>query len=380
MVRRQEKGSEAVVTTSEMVPPASALAWEPPFSEEPRRRSRWLWVVPAALVALLLGVLALVPIPYYSLSPGLARQVNDLVVVDGAEVYPPDGEVLLTTVSLRHVTAFEALAGWIDGDVEVVHEDVLFPPSIEDPTAFNLALMRSSKETALLLAFDKLGYDVVEHGEGALVIGVVPDLPADGVFEPGDVILRVDGTPVTTSAQAVAALAGRSPGESVRFTVLSLTGNDQTREETVVLAEREGGGAVVGVNLQTYLPRFDFPFEVDIDSGAIGGPSAGLAFTLAVLDALTPGELTGGHTVAATGTIDIDGAVGPVGGVGQKTVAVKDAGATLFLVPSSEVPVARSKAGNGLRVVGVDTLDDALRALADVGGNVAELGPPPAAA
>lgn len=378
-MRRREKGSEAVVTTSEMVPPASATTWEPPFSEEPRRRSRWLWAIPAALVALLLGVLALVPIPYYSLSPGLARQVNDLVVIDGAQVYPPDGEVLLTTVSLRHVTAFEAVAGWFDGDVEVLHEDVLFPPSIEDPTAFNLALMRSSKETALLVAFQQLGYPVAEHGEGALVIGVMPGLPAEGVFEPGDVILRVDGAAVTTSGQAVAALSGRSPGENVRFTVFSLS-RDDTREEIVQLAEREGGGSVVGVNLQTYLPRFDFPFEVDIDSGTIGGPSAGLAFTLAVLDALTPGELTGGRTVAATGTIDIDGRVGPVGGVGQKTVAVKEAGATVFLVPRSEAPVARAKAGDSLRVVGVETLDDALRALTELGGNAAEIGAAPAAA
>jgi PDZ domain-containing protein len=127
--------------------------------------------------------------------------------------------------------------------------------------------------------------------------------------------------------------------------------------------------AYLGVGLTTKDLRFDFPFEVDVQSERIGGPSAGLAFTLEVIDQLTPGELTGGRNVATTGTIELDGSVGEVGGVAQKTMAVRESGADLFIVPSGELETARRFAGDDLHVVAADTLDEALAALAEVGGN-----------
>jgi PDZ domain-containing protein len=155
-------------------------------------------------------------------------------------------------------------------------------------------------------------------------------------------------------------------------------GGDQAqREVDVKLSARDDGTPLLGITQQTWKQEFHFPFGVDIDSGQIGGPSAGLAFTLAVLDVLTPGELTGGQRIAATGTIDPDGKIGPVGGVAQKTVAVKRSGATLFLVPSEEYGQAKARAGNGLRVEKVDTLDDALKVLSSLhGSNALALGSP----
>jgi PDZ domain-containing protein len=140
----------------------------------------------------------------------------------------------------------------------------------------------------------------------------------------------------------------------------------------------KAGRAILGVaELTSRNQVFSFPLDVRIDSGEIGGPSAGLAFTLGLIDLLTPGELTGGAPVATTGTIDLDGTIGPVGGVVQKTVAVRRAGAKLFLVPSAEYTDARAHAGDGLRVEKVDTLDDALRALATLAGsNALALEPP----
>lgn len=367
-----------MVKTTEMLPPAADLSWEPPFDETPTpRRNRWAWGIPVALVTAVLVALAFVQLPYYAISPGQARQINDLVAVTGAEAYPPEGELLLTTVSLRHVNAYEALVGWIDGDTQVVHEDLIFPPEIDDRRAFNLALMRTSKETALLVAFRRLGYPVTEHGEGALVLAVEEGYPAQGLLEPGDVIVGVDGQRITIGGQAVDLLAGKAPGDSVTLDVLSLN-TERTRDVSVVLAAREDGTPVLGVHLQTFAPRFDFPFQVTIDSGRIGGPSAGLAFALAVIDHLTPGELTGGTEVAVTGTVDVDGSVGPVGGVAQKVVAVRSSGAELFLVPADEADEARAHAGPDLTIVGVATVEDALAALAEVGGNVGELPPPPA--
>src|SRR5207249_3909047 len=120
------------------------------------------------------------------------------------------------------------------------------------------------------------------------------------------------------------------------------------------------------------------PYTVSIDSGAVGGPSAGLAFTLELIDSLTPGELTGGRKVAVTGTIESDGTVGPVGGVMQKTAAVRSAGAKYFLVPPDEFDAAKAHAGHNLQVIKVETLEQALDALVSIGGDVTALGPPPA--
>jgi len=123
--------------------------------------------------------------------------------------------------------------------------------------------------------------------------------------------------------------------------------------------------------------QFSFPIDVSIDSGQVGGPSAGLAFTLALLDTLTPGSLTGGKKVAATGTINPAGTVGQIGGLRQKTITVERAGADVFLVPIDEVDIAQKAAeGTDLKVIGVRTVDDALQALADIGGNALQLGTP----
>jgi PDZ domain-containing protein len=124
----------------------------------------------------------------------------------------------------------------------------------------------------------------------------------------------------------------------------------------------------------------NFPFDVSIDPGQVRGPSAGLAFTLAVLDVLTPGDLTGGHPVAVTGTIDGLGNVGPIGGAEYKAIAAREAGAELFLVPAGEEDIAASRVGDGVTIVPVATLDDALEALAEIGGNALDLETPVASA
>jgi PDZ domain-containing protein len=130
---------------------------------------------------------------------------------------------------------------------------------------------------------------------------------------------------------------------------------------------------VMGVRVMEAVLDYDFPIDVEIDTGDVGGPSAGLAFTLGIIDDLTPGELTGGTDVAVTGTISGDGTVGPVGGTGQKAAAVRDAGITLFLVPTADYAAAQARAGDDLEVVAVDNVEEALAALAERGGNVDEL-------
>jgi PDZ domain-containing protein len=357
-----------------------------PAPGRPRRARRW-WAAFAASALLVAAVgAAFVRLPYYTIAPGSARDVDSRIRVAAPGPYfPPAGRVLFVTVSVGPTdNVYEAIGGWLDPAVDVVPEEAVIPKgtSLEEYNRQNVEAMVDSKETAQYVALTRLGYAVPEHGEGAVVRDVRTDLnPAVSVLHVGDVVTAVDGRRVELADDLVAAIAGHRPGERVRLVVAPAGRSEQRRQLEVPLAARPDGTAVLGVALETFHRRFDFPFRVEIDSAQVGGPSAGLAFTLALLDVLTPGELTGGVPVAATGTIDRDGRIGPVGGVAQKTIAVKRAGAKLFIVPSEEYAEAKSRAGRGLRVEKADTLDEALRILGSLrGSNALALGRPGASA
>lgn len=336
---------------------------------------RWLrWAGPIMLgLAILLGA-AQVSLPYYAFAPGDARQVNDLISVPKDRRFPAKGEVLLSTVSLRRVNALEAFIGWLDDDTDVVHEDAVLGTTPRSQfTEQNVEDMRNSKQTAAVVALRRLGYTVAETGKGALIQDVGADTPAAGHLAQGDVVVGIDGSPVALAGDAIAGLKARQPGDTVRLDVQDAKGVARV-EEIVLGARPDGAGGYLGVVLRTKEQKFDFPFDVVIDSGRIGGPSAGLAFTLGVIDSLTVGELTGGRKVAATGTIELNGEVGDVGAVTQKTAAVRAAGADVFLVPPGEYEEAKDHAGPKLKIVKVATLDDALTEMARLGGDVSALG------
>jgi len=203
--------------------------------------------------------------------------------------------------------------------------------------------------------------------------------PADEVLDAGDMITAIDGTTINLASDIAPALEGKKAGDTVTVTYVR-PGEAEPQTAEVKLTTAEGGRVILGIIPDPSPPstiQFSFPIEVTIDSGQVGGPSAGLAFTLALLDSLTPGSLTGGKNVAATGTIKPSGDVGNIGGIRQKTITVERAGADVFLVPVDEEPDAKAAAeGTDLKVVGVRNLDDALKALADLGGNALELGTP----
>ena len=187
--------------------------------------------------------------------------------------------------------------------------------------------------------------------------------------------MAVDGQLVDEPEEVGALLQPGGPGGEHTLTVERPAGSTTTIEVTLstVASPDEPGRAVIGIAPEDRVSGFDFPIDVTIDSGNVGGPSAGLAFTLAVLDVLTPGELTGGHRVAVTGTMALDGRVGPVGGAAQKAVTVRDAGYEVFLVPSDELAEVQAAVGDDLRVLAVDTLAEALDALDSLGGNAGSL-------
>jgi PDZ domain-containing protein len=317
-------------------------------------------------------------LPYYTLSPGSVKDTEAFIAVEGAPSYQDDaGTVNYLTVSVKQASPFEVLAAWIDPAVEVVEaEAVLGDQTPSENREFNLQLMASSKDSATYQALRRLGYDIPISGTGTVIASVAQGVPAAQVLERGDVVVSANGVPVGVNKDLVDVVAPLPPGSVVELGIQAFEGGETTPVSVELVARPEDPTrSMLGVTTFTRDLTFDFPVDVTIDSGRVGGPSAGLAFTLGILDALTPESVTGGAKVAATGTMGLDGVVGPVGGVHQKTVAASRAGVELMLVPSAEIDEARRYAGD-LRVEPVDSLDQALAVLATIGGGDAVLPPP----
>lgn len=343
--------------------------------DEPRRLGKLAtsFVVLAVLAMVAIIAASTIDVPYYAIRPGSARQTNDLVEVPQDRRFLPKGQLLFVTVGVGRLKAFGWLLASRDSDVEVVPESAILGTTPRDQYREQVSQeMVDAKEAATVVALGRLCEPVAETGTGARVEQVVDGAPAGvaGIVR-GDTVLAVDGTPVETADQALSALRAKPPGAALALTVVGPTDGAPSRTATAKLGSRPDDPArsFLGVTLRTRQQDFSLPFEVAIDSGKVGGPSAGLEFALSIVDQLTPGELTGGQKVAVTGTIELDGSVGPVGGIPQKTVTVRESGSKLFLVPKDQVAEAKAKAG-GVEVVGVATLNEAIQALAARGGDI----------
>lgn len=314
-------------------------------------------------------VLAAQPACQVAVQPGPVEDTLGLISVTGAEVFPPEGGSLhLTTVAVQDDLGF---ASWIgartDASVEVVPREQIFPPGFdrEEVADLNAAAMRDSQLVATIVALETLGYELEPYG--ALVVAVQDDAVTDELDE-GDVITAVDGRQVRESTEVVEAVRERSVGEPV---VLEVRGGTGTRSVELVLGANPDDAQLpyIGVLLTTDV---ELPVDIEVDAGAIGGPSAGLFFALSLLELLEPEDLIDGRVVAGTGTLARDGTVGGVGGVAQKIAGASaprdgSAPAEVFLVPRDNLDEARTASVTAdLLVVPVDTLDDALTALEDL--------------
>jgi PDZ domain-containing protein len=347
--------------------------WRNRDGSKPSRLATTLGVL-TFLVMLAVIAASTIDVPYYAISPGSTRETNNLVEVPAERRFPPKGELLFVTVGVGRLKAL----GWVlasqDADVEIVPEQAILGST--PPAQYREQVtqeMVDAKETAAVVALKRLCEAVVEKGTGARIERVVEGSPAAGAgLAEGDVLTALDDRPVTTADEALSILRAKPPGTPLTLTAVGPTEAARPRTTTATLAAHSDDRArsFLGVTLRTRQRDYALPFEVTIDSGRVGGPSAGLEFALSIVDQLTPGEMTGGRRVAVTGTIELDGSVGPVGGVPQKAVTVTRSGAMLFLVPTAQVEDARSKAGTGIEVVGVDTLDDAIRELGARGGDI----------
>lgn len=328
----------------------------------------------------------------FALVPADAEPVADRISFDAVERFPADGSFLFVTVREPEITLLDWFVGAHEPEVGFLSYDDKFGTRTPDQQRrFSVEMMRSAKETAEYVALSHLGYPA-EIIPGDVIVAelvcleasedgtrCIREAPSGDLLEPGDKLLRVDGEELETIEDLGPILARHEPGDVIEVEFERPGEGERTGEVELIGAGETPERTIIGfVPFDT--ASAELPFEVDIDSGAIGGPSAGLAFTLTLIDELTPGELTGGVPVAVTGTIQIDGTVGPIGGLEQKVSAVRQQGAELFLVPTAQgeaaIERAREVAGDSLEVVAVANLDEALAALAERGGNGRELGRP----
>ena len=366
--------------TSPTEPPAAAPDAAPPTDptgqpDEPApRTSRFGKVVVAlALLAAVIGVAgARITLPYVIFSPGDATPVDDYMKIADARTYHHSGSLLLLTVRVSNgrPNVWRFIQASLDDDTKVEGEkDVFGTTPRKTADRQDVQQMQESQLAARQAALTRLGYDVRVTGKGANVQDVLPGSPAATAgLRAGDVITAIDGQPVHLTDDVGTIVRAKPVG--TQFSVVARRDDHDVTLPVTTAAAPSGplrGKPYLGIKAGTENLDVEFPIDIKIAVGDVSGPSGGLAFALTIIDDLTPGNLTGGKTVAVTGTIQGDGTVGAVGGVPQKAVAARRAGARMMIVPRDEVRDARTKAGD-MKVVGVTTLDQALTALRAAGG------------
>ena len=296
-----------------------------------------------------------VTLPWYAVGPGPARAVQPLIRFEHRPRYESEGRFVMTSVRYTQLTGVDLVLAWLDPDRYVIPRSDLFPPGEdrEQEHRRSISQMDTSKLDAAAVVLRELSDYPRQHGDGVLVENVVSGCAADGELYPGDRILAIGGEEVDTWREASRAIESAPSGATLAFD-LSVDGEP----ESVDLVRAPCGGSadpLVGVSLIN-----SFPFDVEISSGEIGGPSAGLMWALGLYDLLTPGDLTGGRTIAGTGQIGVDGTVAPIDSVGQKVSAAADAGATVFLLPADNAKAAVAAGDHGLELVPVASFDEAV--------------------
>ena len=325
---------------------------------------------------------ALITVPYSELSPGPtyntlgAQGGQQVITISGHKTYPTSGNLNMVTVEVTNanyrMNLVEAVSGWLRHAVAVVPSSTLYPSGQTEQQSEqqNAEEFTASQDSAKAAALSELGIPV---GSEVVVSAVVEGSPSVGKLHAGDAIVAVDGTKVTDPTQVATLVTRHQPGQDVVFTVVppGKSAGD-TQQVTITTAKNPTTGkAYVGIEPGT---EHTFPFSININLGDVGGPSAGLMFSLGIIDKLQPTNLTDGRFVAGTGTIDDNGNVGPIGGISMKMIAARAAGAQYFFTPTDNCAEAASATPSGLRLIKVATLASALTDLADIrSGDLAAL-------
>lgn len=350
------------MTTTEAPAPTTEVG-------RPTRRSTLMSVTGLATSVLIAG-LTVIPAPYAIGSAGPTIDTlgeidgEPVISISGMATYDSTGELRLTTVSVsragsRPFTLGRVLAAWASPEQYVRPQEEVFGTPEQEKAVEEASQQEwiTSQESATVAALDELGIDVPAT---ITIAGATEGSNAEGLLFPGDVLTGIDGEPVETYTAMAEAIADRAPGDPITVTV-DRAGTEVT--ETFDTIDYEGTPRI-GVGVR---PEFDMPIDVDVAIESVSGPSAGLMFSLGIMDQLTPEDELDGAKVAGTGTIDATGNVGPIGGIRMKLYGAVDAGADWFLAPIENCSEVTGNIPAGLRVVAVDTLDEAHEAITRIG-------------
>jgi PDZ domain-containing protein len=368
-----------------------------------RRRLAWGAISTVAVVVIAAVIAAFVSVPYYAITPGSGTNVSDLVAVPKQLAQEHLGGVLLTDVELVQLHALSYLYYELDSNAQVDPSSYLVGNATSSQyQRQGVVDMYNARQAATVVGLQQLGYKARARPDGVTVYQPERGAAGSDGLAIGDVIISVDAHTVRTIAGLVATLGDYKPGASV---VLGLRGLLSGSHSSIKLrlgeVRVEGTGshateicaevgtdtdlqplevhgvptACLGISAEQAYATVDLPFKISISSDGIIGPSAGLAFTLGVIEKLDKDDLTAGLKIAATGTMSVTGQVGDVGGVAQKTIAVREAGASLFFVPPDEFKTAKANAGTSLKVLAVSTIGQAVQDLEALGGRLSPPSP-----
>ncbi|SJZ91175.1 YlbL family protein [Selenihalanaerobacter shriftii] len=316
-----------------------------------------------SLVVILVSLLSAIwPTDYYVESPGIAKELSSLVKVKNGYKDEIKGKFRLTAVSLETASVLEYyyVSLFKPQGVALTPLGKQLPPEVEPREYFEMMkdVMKESKLKAKAVALRQAGYDFEITGQGAEIVKVLKESNAKDKLKEGDIITEVDDKKISLVTEVIDKIRKRKIGESVDLTIKR---EDKTHKYSIKTKELENspGKASLGVLISSYKRSYNFPVEIEINSGDIGGPSAGMVFTLEVLNQLTKNDLTHGKDIAGTGTIDLEGNVGEISGVEQKILAAEREGAEIFLSPAGNYEKAKESATK-IKVVSVDKVEDAI--------------------
>ncbi|WP_045515398.1 SepM family pheromone-processing serine protease [Neobacillus niacini] len=331
---------------------------------------RKIFLGSSIVIALMMIAGVFFSLPYYVSKPGIAKELAPIIQVeDGIE---GKGSFMLTTVRMGRANIYSYVEAKLFDYVELYPlEAILHETETQDEyNARQLHMMAGSKLNAIEVAYKKAGYQVDYEYKGVYVVQVVPDMPAEGKLVPGDRIIEVDGQKFASSENFIEFVGKKNAGDQV---VLTIKREDKTKivEVTVQPFKEDPKKIGIGISLVDDKEIIVDP-KVTVKTDEIGGPSAGLMFSLEIYDQLMEEDYTKGYKIAGTGTIDSKGGVGPIGGIDQKIVAADKAGAEIFFAPNEKgskdsnynlaVKTAR-EIDSKMKIVPVDFIDDAINYL-----------------
>ena len=317
---------------------------------------------------IVIGSMTFVKTDYYFMSPGPPYQWD--IEYGNIENYEFDGNLFQLTVRRDEANALIYAWSYLDNSVDLYPREVILPKGVtpEELSQISIQNMKTSENVAIAVALTYIGYDIGSKGDGVSVVGILDDSPVKDKLLKGDVLNSINGEEISSATEFIATLRRYQIGD---FVTIGLerdfdgeTKNIEVETKLIEHIEYEGE-PMVGFLATTINERFDFPFEVDIKTGNVGGPSAGLMMALNVYNNLIPEDITNSIVVAGTGTIEIDGSVGPVGGIKQKVIAAKRAGAKLILVPTANFEEAIPMASESTAIVAIDSFEEALKVISE---------------